>query len=290
MSTHAPDLSALLVPVSGQLLVVPSAVVAEIIKCRELQRPPQAPGWLLGTLQWHHERLPVLCFEALNGEPGPDAGRGSRLAGDNPRNLPKCLLEFGGKSLLQRHLALLWHHGIAQADLVIGFAADQVIDHVGRLAVRPAVAFHFNSRFEQGSVLSLLYAREALETGEGVLLMDADVMLCDTSSIISEFALLEKPVVTFRNLSPKPYMIDVREPAEVEPALERALQRPAPLMEAIAVHARETHPWRDGRSSERVVAATDRLVGSGIGHLKRKPRNLVRHWKMRRALHYYRLF
>lgn len=104
------------------------------------------------------------------------AGRGSRLAGGNPRNLPKCLLEFGGKSLLQRHLELLWHHGIAHADLVIGFAADQVIDHVGRLAVRPAVAFHFNSRFEQGSVLSLLYAREALETGEEALLMDADVL------------------------------------------------------------------------------------------------------------------
>jgi CDP-glycerol glycerophosphotransferase (TagB/SpsB family) len=121
-------------------------------------------------------------------------------------------------------------------------------------------------------------------------LMNADVMLCDTSSIISEFALLEKPVVTFRNLSPQPYMIDVREPAEVGPALERALQRPAPLIEAIAAHARDTHPWRDGRSSERIVAATDRLVESGVAHLKRKPRNFVRHWKMRRALHYYRLF
>ncbi|MBK9470468.1 MAG: chemotaxis protein CheW, partial [Gammaproteobacteria bacterium] len=42
------DLSALLVPVTGQLLVVPGAVVAEIIKRRDLQRPPAAPDWLLG--------------------------------------------------------------------------------------------------------------------------------------------------------------------------------------------------------------------------------------------------
>jgi chemosensory pili system protein ChpC len=73
------DLSALLVPVTGQLLVVPGAVVAEIIKRRDLQRPPAAPDWLLGTLLWHHEKLPVLSFEALNGHAGPDPGHGSRI-------------------------------------------------------------------------------------------------------------------------------------------------------------------------------------------------------------------
>jgi chemosensory pili system protein ChpC len=73
------DLSALLVPVAGQLLVVPSAVVAEIIKRRDLQRPPEAPEWFLGTLQWHGESLPVLSFEGLNGQPVPDPALGSRL-------------------------------------------------------------------------------------------------------------------------------------------------------------------------------------------------------------------
>ena len=73
------DLSALLVPVTGDLLVVPGAVVAEIIKRRELQRPPGAPDWLLGTLLWHREKLPVLSFEALNGHAGPDPGHGSRI-------------------------------------------------------------------------------------------------------------------------------------------------------------------------------------------------------------------
>jgi len=31
------------------------------------------------------------------------AGRGSRLAGHNPEGHPKCLMEFGGRSLLARH-------------------------------------------------------------------------------------------------------------------------------------------------------------------------------------------
>jgi len=119
------------------------------------------------------------------------------------------------------------------------------------------------------------------------LLADADAMLCDTSSIISEFALLQKPVVTFRNLSPQPYMIDVREAADIGPAIERALQRPDSVMSAIETHARETHPWNDGHSSQRIIDATDRLIETGLGHLKRKPANRIRHWKMRRQLGYY---
>ena len=104
------------------------------------------------------------------------AGRGSRLAGHNPDGLPKCLLDFGGKTLLQRHLEQLWHGGVPQADLVVGYEADRIVDHIGRLRTRPAVAFHFNPRFEQGSVISLLAGRETLESGRDVLLMDADVL------------------------------------------------------------------------------------------------------------------
>jgi CDP-glycerol glycerophosphotransferase (TagB/SpsB family) len=121
------------------------------------------------------------------------------------------------------------------------------------------------------------------------LLLDADALLCDTSSIISEFALLRKPVVTFRNLAPQPYMIDVATPAGVGPALELALSKPAGIIQAIDQHALDTHPWNDGCCSQRIIAATDRLVEQGLGHLKPKPRNLIRHLKMRKDLDYFRL-
>jgi choline kinase len=104
------------------------------------------------------------------------AGRGSRLADDNPDGQPKCLMEFGGRSLLARHLDLLYRFGIRQAHLVLGYEADRIIDHVGRLASRPDVAFHFNPRFDLGSVLSLWAAQETLDAGEPVLIMDADVL------------------------------------------------------------------------------------------------------------------
>jgi choline kinase len=104
------------------------------------------------------------------------AGRGSRLAVHNPEGRPKCLMEFGGRSLLDRHLDILSQLGVRKLDLVIGYEADQIIDHVGKLFSRPDVSFQYNPRYEQGSVLSLLAASEALTSGEPAVVMDADVL------------------------------------------------------------------------------------------------------------------
>jgi len=104
------------------------------------------------------------------------AGRGSRLAEYNPEGRPKCLMEFGGRSLLSRHLELLQQLGVHRVDLVVGYEADQIIDHVAHLIVRPEVAFHFNPRYQQGSVISLWAAQDSLLQGSDTLLMDADVL------------------------------------------------------------------------------------------------------------------
>ncbi len=104
------------------------------------------------------------------------AGRGSRLEQHNSDSLPKCLMEFGGRSLLARHLDLLYRMGIRQTDIVLGYEADRVIGHIAGLASRPDVAFHFNPRFTQGSVLSLWAAQETLAGGQPVIVMDAAVL------------------------------------------------------------------------------------------------------------------
>ncbi len=104
------------------------------------------------------------------------AGIGSRLEHSDPDGQPKCLMEFGGRSLLARQLDDLYRLGIRQADLVVGFQADHVIEHVATLASRPDIAFHFNPKFDQGSVLSLWAAQETLTSGQPVIVMDADVL------------------------------------------------------------------------------------------------------------------
>ena len=53
------------------------------------------------------------------------------------------------------------------------------------------------------------------------LLQKADVLLCDSSSIIIEFLFFDKPVVTYKNTSPGNYLIDVDSPELIEPAIEK---------------------------------------------------------------------
>lgn len=104
------------------------------------------------------------------------AGRGNRLAEFNPDGRPKCLLEFGGRSLLARQLDSLFQQGVRHVTLVVGYEADSIIDHIGTLASRPEVAFVYNPAFLKGSVLSLLAAHEIMDSGEDVLVLDADVL------------------------------------------------------------------------------------------------------------------
>lgn len=98
------------------------------------------------------------------------------MAEHNPDGHPKCLMEFGGRSLLDRHLDVLNQLGVRKCDIVIGFEADRIVEHVGTLFSRPEIAYHFNPQYRQGSVLSLLAARETLESGVPVIVMDADVL------------------------------------------------------------------------------------------------------------------
>ena len=118
------------------------------------------------------------------------------------------------------------------------------------------------------------------------LLAEADVMLGDTSSILSEFMVQEKPVVTFRTATPLDCVIDVQETSAIESALEHALQRPPDLMARVRRYVDDTHPYRDGRSSERTLDAIDDLAERGRHGLKRKPLNFFRHRQMKQLLEY----
>ncbi|MFP4572641.1 MAG: CDP-glycerol glycerophosphotransferase family protein [Desulfobacterales bacterium] len=121
------------------------------------------------------------------------------------------------------------------------------------------------------------------------LLKTADVMLCDTSSIMLEFMLMGKPVVTYRSRKPVSCLIDVSNAADIETALAHALAYPKDLMSAVNEFACRLHPHRDGRSSERVLATADRLITGGTGELKARPLNLLRKIKIRKKLGYYRM-
>lgn len=99
----------------------------------------------------------------------------------------------------------------------------------------------------------------------------ADVLLADTTSVVSEFVVQVRPVVTFRNRAPKPHMLDFDDPSALPAMLDRALAPDAERRAALSAYADSIHPSRDGRASERVLAATEALLTGELGVLKRKP-------------------
>ncbi|ROU09454.1 CDP-glycerol glycerophosphotransferase family protein [Lysobacter enzymogenes] len=116
----------------------------------------------------------------------------------------------------------------------------------------------------------------------------ADVLVADTTSVVSEFVVQRKPVATFRNRAPKPHMIDFADPAELEARLAQAFAPTPQLQAAIDAYADAIHPYRDGLSSQRVIAATADLLDGKLGGLRGKP--LSSWWRglqIRRELGYW---
>jgi hypothetical protein len=119
------------------------------------------------------------------------------------------------------------------------------------------------------------------------LLRAADVLVSDTSSIVSEFAVRQRPVVTFRNRAPKPHMRDIRSPGALADAIADALAPAADWQRRIVDYALAIHPSRDGRASERVLAAADAFRAAGRAGLRPKPLNLGRRLQARWRLRYF---
>lgn len=104
------------------------------------------------------------------------AGVGQRLFGGDPTAKPKSLLEFGGKSLIERHLGAIKNLGIESLTLVVGYRAEELRATIRGLDRDGFVSFVENPDYREGSAVSLWCAREVLRSGAEVIFMDADVL------------------------------------------------------------------------------------------------------------------
>lgn len=101
-----------------------------------------------------------------------------------------------------------------------------------------------------------------------------DVIVSDTSSVVYEFMVLDKPIITFRTLSRYDKGINIEDSSELRPAVDRSLQWPGELQHARQKHLSEVNPYLDGQISRRVFQTLeemkDKLPKRG------KPLNLLR--------------
>lgn len=105
------------------------------------------------------------------------AGQGSRL-GHLTDDRPKCLIEFGGRTLLDRQLDALAANGITHAVVVTGFRDDQIEAVLARRSGGPEVRTLFNPFFRVADNLgSLFIARD--ELAGDCLVWNGDTLVSD---------------------------------------------------------------------------------------------------------------
>jgi len=121
------------------------------------------------------------------------------------------------------------------------------------------------------------------------LFQDSDILFADTTSAIQEFLLQKKPVVSFNHTFKHDYLIHVGHADKIEEKFNYALSSPEELIEKIEPFILNLHPYNDGQSSKRIVDASISYLNTDKSHIKRKPLNFIRKYKIRKRLHFFTL-
>jgi chemosensory pili system protein ChpC len=79
MSDLRDELYSLLVPLSGERLIVPRACVAEVIGYQAPAQMTNAPPWYAGLVVWSGRSVPVVSFEGTLGQPLPIVSTRTRI-------------------------------------------------------------------------------------------------------------------------------------------------------------------------------------------------------------------
>ncbi|MBI5182776.1 MAG: phosphocholine cytidylyltransferase family protein [Nitrospinae bacterium] len=101
------------------------------------------------------------------------AGRGKRLRPFTDNN-HKCLIEIGGRRLIDRYLSSLSDLGVKEIIIVVGYLKERIIRRQGNIFKDINIRYIINEEYERGSILSLWHARK--ELNDDVLILDGDVL------------------------------------------------------------------------------------------------------------------
>lgn len=118
------------------------------------------------------------------------------------------------------------------------------------------------------------------ETEKNIIkfLLMADIMISDTSSVIYEFLLLDKPVITFKNISENIVWENSFDYNKLESLVASNLTED-PFSKTRKEIYNNYHPYSDGKSAERMVKAVEDYIKRN-GVPKRRKLSLFRRYKI----------
>ena len=182
------------------------------------------------------------------------AGKGSRLNG-TAADKPKCLVELGGLTLVERQIRTLENAGVDDVAVVVGCQADRVRARCGS-----GITYVDNPQYAHtNSLYSLWMARALLYEGFVVLNCDVlfpPVLLDELLASRHDAALL----VDYRDPSQPPYGDEeMKVRIQAGRVLEMSKTLPAEKADAENLGVVKFGP----ESAPRLIEIMDRLVGAG---------------------------
>lgn len=109
----------------------------------------------------------------------------------------------------------------------------------------------------------------------------ADVLISDTSSVVYEFMLLDKPVITVNAIARQEKGIDISDISQFRDAVDQSLEKPDEYSEARQRIMDQMHPYRDTENARRVYEAADEVIANDLtANLPKKPGNWMHELKM----------
>jgi CDP-glycerol glycerophosphotransferase (TagB/SpsB family) len=120
----------------------------------------------------------------------------------------------------------------------------------------PAIVHRYNSEFEGYDNVQILKNADIIDQ-----LIMSDIMISDTSSVVYEFILLNKPVITFRSRSANINWLDIDNTEELIIGFDSTLSKDA-FRERREMIIQSYHPYRDGKSSDRMYKAVEEYIAT----------------------------
>lgn len=91
----AKEIRSVLIPLGNRQLLLPNAVVAEVMGYQTPDPVDEAPEWFLGNIAWRGIMIPVVSYEAMGGEEVMTPGHRGRIAIMNALSNHPRLSHFG---------------------------------------------------------------------------------------------------------------------------------------------------------------------------------------------------
>ena len=103
------------------------------------------------------------------------AGMGSRLK-ELTSNIPKCMIEVNGESLIKRLLKILIKYKVNDVVLVVGYKSEVLIDYISKLELDVKVTYIYNKEYNTTNNIYSLFLAKPEILKEDILLLESDLI------------------------------------------------------------------------------------------------------------------